>query len=120
MIIQPLLLLALVVAFLFSMRVRSGAVSTLMKRAVLLLVLALGCLAVLVPDLLTDIAQAVGVGRGADLLLYVLAVACLFVALSVYRRFHVLEQRYVLLARQIALMNVLMPDESDAATPDDE
>jgi len=120
MIIQPLLLLALVAAFLFSMRARSNALSTLVKRAGLLVVLALGGVAVLLPNLLTDVAQTVGVGRGADLLLYLLCVVCLFLALSIYRRFHILEQRFVLLTREIALMNVAQPDPPDTSVTDTE
>jgi hypothetical protein len=66
-------------------------------------VLLVGAVSVLVPDTLTWAAHRLGIGRGADLLLYVLAVTFLLVVAGLYRRLADLEQRYVALARSIAL-----------------
>jgi hypothetical protein len=55
---------------------------------------------------LTTIANAVGIGRGADLLLYVTVVTFMLVSVSLYRRLAALERRYVELARQVALRDV--------------
>lgn len=60
-------------------------------------------LSVLFPDSLTRVARTVGVGRGADLVLYVLVVAFMLVTVGLFRRLADLENRYVLLARRIAL-----------------
>lgn len=70
--------------------------------------------AVLRPEDLTALAHFVGVGRGTDLLLYVLVVAFIFTTLSSYVRFRELELRYAKLARAVALQNPVLPDREDA------
>lgn len=60
-------------------------------------------LAVLFPAWLTRLAQLVGVGRGADLLLYGLVVAFLGYVATAFRRFAQLERRITLLGRELAL-----------------
>jgi hypothetical protein len=59
--------------------------------------------AVLRPDDVTWIAAKVGVGRGTDLVLYLLVVGFGFFAISTYLRFKEVELRYARLARAIAL-----------------
>jgi len=63
---------------------------------------------VLRPDDVTFLATKVGVGRGADLLLYLLVVAFVFVVLNVYLRFRDLGERYTDLARAVALREAEM------------
>jgi hypothetical protein len=58
---------------------------------------------VVFPDRLTWVAHKVGIGRGADLLLYGLAVTFLVVVAVLFRRIAELEQRCTLLARSIAI-----------------
>lgn len=103
MIIQVLLLGCLVAAAFYTVRSRRSAMNRLVRRSGTIAVLLAGVLFVLFPSLLTNLAQLVGVGRGADLLLYVLCVASIFTAISIYARFNELEDRYVRLARSIAL-----------------
>jgi len=55
------------------------------------------------PNITNSLANAVGVGRGADLLLYMLAVAFVFVVISIYIKFQEYEQRINKLARSIAV-----------------
>ena len=59
--------------------------------------------AVIWPNMVSGIAHRMGVGRGADLVLYVLALVSLFVWVSMYRRFHELERRLTSLTQHIAL-----------------
>lgn len=59
--------------------------------------------AVVRPDDVTWVANGLGVGRGADLLLYALVVGFGFFAISTYLRFKELELKYARLARAIAL-----------------
>ncbi len=66
--------------------------------------LAGGALAVLFPDITSQIAQFVGVGRGADLVTYVALVAILFVLVHYYSRFVELQQQVTQLTREIAIM----------------
>ena len=103
MIIKILLLAALGGAALVLVRGRRTALNLLVRRAVMLLAIAIGAVAVLVPDVLTEVAQAVGVGRGADLLLYLLCVTFLFVSIGLHLRLTEMHERYVELARRLAL-----------------
>jgi hypothetical protein len=50
------------------------------------------------------VAHVVGVGRGADLLLYLLAVCFLLTVTVLFRRIAELEQRCVTLTRTLALV----------------
>ncbi len=61
---------------------------------------------ILLPDVWTSVAQDVGVGRGADLVLYSLVVAFLSFTVTTYLRFRDLETRYTRLARRMALDEV--------------
>lgn len=65
--------------------------------------LTLGVAALLRPDDLSQVARLIGVGRGADLLLYGLVVVFGFTTVVTYLRFLDLEYRYAKLARSIAL-----------------
>jgi hypothetical protein len=71
-----------------------------------LAVLALGAVSVVFPNTLTRLAKLVGVGRGADLLVYALAVSFLIVVAIPFRRIAELEERCVTLARCVAILEV--------------
>lgn len=60
-------------------------------------------LSILFPDRLTELAHALGVGRGVDLVVYGLAVSFLFVTVILFRRIGELERRITLLVRQAAI-----------------
>ena len=64
------------------------------------------------PAVISRIAHFVGVGRGTDLLLYVLVIAFLLQILSSFRRNAALERRITRLARRIAIDNT--PDKRQA------
>jgi hypothetical protein len=51
----------------------------------------------------TRLANWLGIGRGADLILYGLVVAFLGFVVTTYKRFRAMETRYTRLARRIAL-----------------
>ena len=102
-IIKVLLLAAIAVVGFAAFRGGHSALHRAVWRlAGLVLILAAG-LSVVFPNSLTAIAQAVGVNRGADLLLYVLVVVFMLVAVILFRRVGELEQRYVDLVRRIAV-----------------
>lgn len=71
--------------------------------------------AILWPDDVTWLAGILGVGRGTDLILYLLVVGCGFFAVSTFLRFKELELRFARLARTIALSEARRRDESDDA-----
>ena len=104
MIIKILLVLALLGAAVMLVRGRPTALNLLVRRALTLAVIIGGIVAVLVPSALTALAEAVGVGRGTDLVLYVLSVTFLFVSISLYLRLGQLHDRQVELARRHAIL----------------
>ena len=61
--------------------------------------------AILMPDLVTMVANIVGVGRGTDLLVYVIFAVFLFYVLSQYVRAQDERDRTFRLARQVALID---------------
>jgi len=75
-----------------------------------------GVYAVLRPDDLTVLANALGIDRGTDLLLYVLVVAFAFFAVSTYLHFRRLELDFGRLARRVAIQEA----ESQIAPPEDQ
>lgn len=62
-------------------------------------------IAVLWPDLTVVAANAVGVRRGTDLVLYCLVVVFIYNAIATAQRIHKLEQLTTTLARELALKN---------------
>lgn len=103
MIIKVILLVALGCAAVMVMRGKRTALGLLMRRSMTLGAIGVGVFAVLFPDEVTEVAGAVGVGRGADLLLYLLCVTFLFVSIALYLRLNEMHDRYVELARRLAL-----------------
>jgi len=85
-----------------AMRFQAG--KKLMLAAFAVLALA----AVVFPDWLNEVAKSVGVGRGADLLLYLLIVAFLFVAMNTYLKFKDYDTVLTRLARRIAVDEALL------------
>jgi hypothetical protein len=55
------------------------------------------------PDLTTRIAHKVGVGRGTDLLLYMLCLATASAFLQLYRQNRSLEEKLTAVVRQVAI-----------------
>nr|WP_281385895.1 DUF2304 domain-containing protein [Nocardioides luti] len=80
-----------------------------------------GCwvVAVLAPDLVTRLANTVGVGRGADLLLYVLVVAFFLTLVALNKRLGEQDRRITQLTRALAIRDGMArptrPDEVAAA-----
>lgn len=66
--------------------------------------------AVLSPDLVTWLAQRVGVGRGTDLLLYALVVCFALVSAAQHQRIQALDQRLTTLTRATAIQSASQAD----------
>jgi len=83
---------------------RTHATNAWKKIGLMLLVVGM-IIAVVSPDSTNRVAHAVGVGRGADLLLYTLVIGFVFYALNNY--LHQQDQRDALfrLARQVSLLD---------------
>jgi hypothetical protein len=82
---------------------RAAARTRAWKRLILLALAAAAIVSVLNPALTTRVANLVGVGRGADLLLYVLTAVFLYVVVGFYLKFRDVERQVTVLARRLAL-----------------
>lgn len=103
MIIKLLLILAVLALLAYSVRSRPGVRLQAGKRVGLVLFAAVNVVAVLRPDDVTELARLIGVGRGTDLVLYLLVIAFFLGTLSTYMRFKVVDRRYTELARVMAI-----------------
>jgi hypothetical protein len=102
-IIQFLLVPAIVLAVVLSLRSRNSVRGQARRKILAALTVVAGVLSVVFPDLLQAIADWTGVTRGTDLLLYALAVVLIYLVGSVSVRFREHEARMVRLAREVAL-----------------
>lgn len=68
------------------------------------LLLGVGAVAVIAPDVTDRVALFVGVGRGADLVTYISIVAVLFVLIHYYSKFVELQTKITQLTRELAIM----------------
>jgi small membrane protein len=114
-IIKGLLVLAALLLFVFFLQRSHTARLQAFKRIGFTLFCLFGVIAVLYPSLMTWLANRVGVGRGTDLLLYILTVVFGFFALNTYLRFKDAERRMTRLVRAIAIRDAVPPSASDAA-----
>lgn len=103
MLIKLILILAVLALLAYSVRGRPGVRLQAGKRIGLVLFAGVNVVAVLQPDEVSDVARALGVGRGTDLVLYGLVIAFFLGTLSTYMRFKVVDRRYTELARVMAI-----------------
>ncbi|MBW8802289.1 MAG: DUF2304 domain-containing protein [Catenulisporales bacterium] len=113
MLIQIILIATAFVLFVFFIRSSHSVRTQAVKRIGFVLFLVLNLDAVLRPDDTTWLANKVGVGRGADLVLYLLVVAFAFYSVNTFLRFRNLERRFTDLARSIALRDAQPPAGAD-------
>jgi hypothetical protein len=117
-VIKLVLLAAIAVVALFAMRGSTKAIHRVVWWGFVLAGLVAAALSVVFPGDLTWLAHKVGVGRGADLVLYVLVVSFMLVSVILFRRISDLERKYVVLARELALRDAREADRQDASDPD--
>jgi len=67
-------------------------------------ILGLGAAAVLFPDVSDEVANFVGVGRGVDLISYLIEVAVLFVLLHYYTKFVEMQRKLTDVVRELAIL----------------
>jgi hypothetical protein len=101
--IKIVLVLGIVVVAISMLRNRNTTRFRAGKKLLLAAFTILAILAVVFPNTSNDAARAIGVGRGADLLLYLLIIAFLFVALNTYLKFKDYDSVISRLSRRIAL-----------------
>jgi hypothetical protein len=94
-----LVLILLAIAGLYFIRLRKKS----FDRLIIFLFIFIGIILVLVPDLTTAIANLQGVGRGADLIMYLGLLALSFFCVLLYTRIRELETSLTELVRLIAI-----------------
>ena len=114
MIIQVLLVAGLVVALVYALAQRrrshwvAGAIG---------LASVAGIVLVLQPEQANQLARAVGVGRGADLILYCWIVISLVASLNLHLRIQRLQGDLTVLARQLAVLSPTPPSTATIPLP---
>ena len=111
---QIIAVIVIVVAAFFVLR-GSGARHQAIRRVVTLLLIVAAASSVFFPQAWTWVANLVGIGRGTDLLVYLLVLIFVGFAATTYRRFRQLEVESTLLARRLALLTAAPVD--DAGSP---
>jgi hypothetical protein len=111
MTIKIILIIFLVVVLRAFMVQKSLLLTNRLVASLLFLFLAL---LVVFPDVSTAVANAIGVGRGVDLVFYFSHLFLLFLIVSLWRRSIDLQVTVTQLARIIALQNPIKPGEKDS------
>lgn len=101
--IQLLLLVGIAVVTVLLTRSTADARHQAVRRVLLVLFAVATALAILFPSILSRVARLVGVGRGTDLLLYLLVIAFLSFIATTYRRMKATDRRITELTRELAL-----------------
>src|SRR5450759_2707952 len=104
--IKVILLAAFGLVAVIGLRAPRGARHLALRRVALIVFVLFAVASVLFPDVWNALAKLVGVGRGTDLLLYVLIIVFLGFITTSYLRFRGLEVQITQLARRIALDEV--------------
>lgn len=115
MLIQILLVAGVILVGLFLARPAGGDSHLALRRLFMLGFVLVAVASILFPQWLTWLANSIGVGRGADLLLYALVLAFLVSVASSYRRNVMMNRKLTLLAREIALARAAAEDATGTA-----
>ena len=110
MLSQWILALALALVGLYLLKARKSASQQAIRRLFIILALIAGFIAVLFPTYTNVVAAYMGIGRGADLLLYGLVIFALFYAVHQYRRQLWQERVMTDLARALTLAQAEIED----------
>lgn len=113
---QLLLILGIVAAAILSIRFLRGERSLAIKRIMALVAALAAILAILFPSILTKVANFFGIGRGADLLLYVFIIGALLFAVATVRAKARSDARVTQLARAVALMEARLTERQELST----
>jgi hypothetical protein len=108
--IQVLLVLGLILTAVYLVRSTPSASHQAIRRILVILAVLAGVVAVIWPGLLSMLAHSLGVGRGTDLLLYVLVVMFLIESVSNYKRSVTHARTTSALARELALVEARLED----------
>jgi hypothetical protein len=118
-----LLLIAATLALSWRLLAGSGQRTQALRRLGLLVLAAFAVWSILDPRIWQRWAEKLGIGRGADLILYGLVVAFFGFVVTTFKRFRAMETRYTKLARRIAIdeappPQTILPPAVQPPTPD--
>lgn len=117
MLIQILLIAAALGVLVLLLRSRASARTRAWKKLIVIALTAVAMASILRPGLTQKAADVLGVGRGTDLLLYLLTAVFLYVAMGFYLRFRDVERQLTVLARRIALDEAELRLAADGTAP---
>jgi hypothetical protein len=106
--IKFILIVALLVILGYALAQRKKIAGLSLAMAAICLV---GILFVFLPDMATEIANILGVGRGTDLIIYFFIVLTLAITLNLHLKLRSAQETATELARAIALLNSKAPGE---------
>jgi hypothetical protein len=106
---------AIVVVIAVVMMRNGGARHQALRRILMMFFVVAAASSVFFPQIWTAMARLVGIGRGADLLLYLTVLFFLGLVMSTYRRFRHMDNQITDLARQLALSQHTPPATSETA-----
>lgn len=118
--IKVVLIVAAVGVAVLLLREKAPGQRQALRRFAGVLVILIGIVAVLWPELTTWVAHALGVGRGTDLVLYLLVLVFAYTAVATAQRIHRLEHEVTVLTRELALAHPTEPAAVQPAEPRDD
>ncbi|MDY5584319.1 MAG: DUF2304 domain-containing protein [Arcanobacterium sp.] len=104
MLIKIILICSVLIIATFLVRGTANTKNVALRRLLLIAFVALAVISIIFPEITTQIAHLLGVGRGVDLMVYLLIIAFLSYSVVSYRRINILESRIIDLAREQALI----------------
>ncbi|WP_144999920.1 DUF2304 domain-containing protein [Kocuria rhizophila] len=114
-VVQIVLILAVGYGALTLVRGGANAKHQAIRRLAAVAFFLFAAVSILVPDLVTQVARVLGIGRGTDLVLYALVVVFMVTQYTSAQRRRVEENNVTRLARHIAIAEAEKPWEHDAA-----
>jgi hypothetical protein len=111
---QVIIVATVLIFLLYALRLRT----VLRDRIVFAVIVVVGIALAIHPDLSTRLANAIGIGRGADLMLYVFILFSLFQTVHLAARLKTIDARITSMVRDSALANPLQPAEGRSGAGD--
>jgi small membrane protein len=108
---QVIIVATVLIFLLYALRLRTVLRDRLIFAAIVLVGIALA----IHPDLSTRLANAIGIGRGADLMLYIFILFSLFQTVHLAARLKSIDARITNVVRENALATAVPPPEDGAA-----
>ncbi len=111
MLIKILLIVVVLLLSLYMFKANLGAKQTAWRRLGILVFAIAAVVVVIFPGITTTVARFVGVGRGADLLLYGLVIVVLYNMLMQAKQRNAAERRLTKLAREVAITHTVLGED---------